>query len=165
MHRLEQLAQAAVGFDANRGDQVVIENVSFSTNATPVKTATAEKLADELKSFLRAEPGMMRTLMMGLSAMMLVLFVLRPVAKQVNTILREPFLQPSLSSPMEFAATETPGLSDGESKAEESAKSLPRVTQLAINSGVFDRVSDHIRREPAQSVKLLESWIGAEGED
>jgi flagellar M-ring protein FliF len=28
--------------------------------------------------------------------------------------------------------------------------------------GVFDRVSEHIRREPAQSTRLLESWIGAE---
>ena len=33
MRRLEELAQAAVGYDAKRGDQVVIENVSFSTNA------------------------------------------------------------------------------------------------------------------------------------
>ena len=36
MHRLEQLAQAAVGFDEKRGDQVVMENVSFSSNAPEV---------------------------------------------------------------------------------------------------------------------------------
>src|SRR3981081_3319294 len=33
MRRLEELAQAAVGYDARRGDQVVMQNVSFSTNA------------------------------------------------------------------------------------------------------------------------------------
>ena len=84
MHRLEQLAQAAVGFDANRGDQVVIENVSFSTNVPEGKTASAEKMMDELRGVLHAEPGLMRTLMVGLCGVLLVLFVLRPVAKQVN---------------------------------------------------------------------------------
>src|SRR3984885_4726061 len=43
MHRLEELAQAAVGFDARRGDLVVIENVSFSTNAPAVKPPAMDK--------------------------------------------------------------------------------------------------------------------------
>ena len=33
MHRLEELAQAAVGFDSKRGDSVVVENMGFSSNA------------------------------------------------------------------------------------------------------------------------------------
>ena len=43
MRRLEELAQAAVGFDAKRGDQVVMENVSFSTNAPEVAPAAMER--------------------------------------------------------------------------------------------------------------------------
>ena len=35
MKRLQQLAQAAVGFDDKRGDQVVLENVAFSGNSDP----------------------------------------------------------------------------------------------------------------------------------
>ena len=54
---------------------------------------------------------------------------------------------------------------DGEAKEEEPAKFMPRMPRSgAIQSGVFEHVSEHIRREPAQSVKLLESWIGAEEE-
>src|ERR1700723_2458335 len=52
MHRLEELAQAAVGFDSRRGDQVVMENVSFSTNASEVKPATMDKLMEEVRALL-----------------------------------------------------------------------------------------------------------------
>ena len=65
MHRLEQLAQAAVGFDASRGDQVVMENVSFSTNAPEVKPPAMEQVMDGVEDLLHSQPGMMRTLMMG----------------------------------------------------------------------------------------------------
>ena len=29
---------------------------------------------------------------------------------------------------------------------------------------VYEQVSDHIRREPAESTRLLETWIGDSGE-
>ena len=47
MQRLEQLARAAVGFDAARGDQVVIENVSFSSNAPEAAPVGMAKVMDE----------------------------------------------------------------------------------------------------------------------
>ena len=43
MRRLEELARAAVGFDAKRGDQVAMENVSFSSNAPEVKPPAMER--------------------------------------------------------------------------------------------------------------------------
>jgi flagellar M-ring protein FliF len=57
MKRLEELARAAVGFDATRGDQVVIENVSFSSNAPEVKAPAMEKVMDETSSVLHTQPG------------------------------------------------------------------------------------------------------------
>jgi len=66
MHQLEQLAQAAVGFDARRGDQVVMENVSFSANVPEVKLAGMEKIVDEARGIAHTQPGLMRTLEIGL---------------------------------------------------------------------------------------------------
>ncbi len=43
MRRLEELARAAVGFDAKRGDQVAMENVSFSSNSPEVKPPVMER--------------------------------------------------------------------------------------------------------------------------
>src|SRR5271156_1986374 len=92
MHRLEELAQAAVGYDARRGDQVVMQNVSFSTNAPEVKPPVVDRLVDEVRGLLHTQPGLVRTAVIGLCGVLLVLFVLRPVARQVTATLREPML-------------------------------------------------------------------------
>ena len=92
MRRLEELARAAVGFDAKRGDQVAMENVSFSSNAPEVKPPVMDRAMEEARSLLHSQPGLMRTAMIGLCGVLLVLFVLRPVAKQVTATLREPVL-------------------------------------------------------------------------
>jgi flagellar M-ring protein FliF len=167
MHRLEELAQAAVGFDARRGDQVVIENVSFSTNAPEMKPAMVDKLTDQMRGLLRTQPGLMRTVVIGFCGVLLVLFVLRPVASQVTATLREPMLLPAgASSARAFEErdemTATQNLPD-----EETFLPRPRSRTHQLQQGIFDHVSEHIRREPAQSTRLLEAWIGSsiEGRD
>ena len=92
MHRLEELAEAAVGFDARRGDQVVIQNVSFSTNVPEVKPPVMDKLMEELRGSLHTQPELLRTALIGICGVLLVLFVLRPVASQMSATLREPML-------------------------------------------------------------------------
>src|ERR1700733_6359646 len=92
MHRLEQLAQAAVGFDSRRGDQVVMQNVSFSTNGPEIAPPTMDRLMDQSRALLHTQPELMRTVVMGLCGVLLVLFVLRPGARQGTATLREPVL-------------------------------------------------------------------------
>src|ERR1700677_1853864 len=92
MHRLEELAQAAVGYDARRGDQVVMQNVSFSSNAPEFKPPLMDKLMEETRGLLHAQPELMRTVMIGLCGVLLVLFVLRPVASQVTATRKEPLM-------------------------------------------------------------------------
>jgi flagellar M-ring protein FliF len=165
MHRLEELAQAAVGFDTRRGDQVVIENVSFSTNAPEVKPPAMDKLMEEARALLHTQPGLMRTAVIGLCGVLLVLFVLRPVASQVTATLREPVLLPAGASSVrafeerdEMAATQN--LPD-----EETFLPRPRNRTHQLQQGIFEHVSEHIRREPAQSTRLLEAWIGSSIEE
>src|ERR1700733_10468212 len=49
MHRLEELAQAAVGYDVRRGDQGVMQNVSFSKNASEIKPPMMERMMEEVR--------------------------------------------------------------------------------------------------------------------
>jgi flagellar M-ring protein FliF len=164
MHRLEQLAQAAVGFDARRGDQVVMENVSFSTNAPEIAPPTMDRLMDQSRALLHTQPELMRTVVMGLCGVLLVLFVLRPVARQVTATLREPVLLTAGASAagleMQDERRFAPPNSDGEDIA--VSRMVSRATQQ--QQGIFDHVSEHIRREPAQSTRVLEAWIGASEE-
>jgi flagellar M-ring protein FliF len=165
MRRLEELAQAAVGFDARRGDQVVMQNVSFSTNAPELKPATMDKLMEEMRGLLHTQPGLMRTAVIGICGVLLVLFVLRPVASQVTATLREPMLLPAGVSTAgafeerdEMAATQN--LPD-----QETFLPRPRSRTHQLQQGIFEHVSEHIRREPAQSTRLLEAWIGSSYEE
>jgi flagellar M-ring protein FliF len=163
MHRLEELAQAAVGFDARRGDQVVMENVSFSTNAPEIKPATMDRLMDESRALLHAQPELMRTLLMGLCGVLLVMFVLRPVARQVTATLREPvLLTAGAAESLQMEEERRFALPD---PAEEEM-AMPRIMSRTQQKqqGIFDHVSEHIRREPAQSTRVLEAWIGASEE-
>ena len=173
MHRLEDLAQAAVGFDEKRGDQVVMENVSFSSNSPEQKLGGFDKVVDQTKSLLGQQPGMLRTGMLGLLGVLLVLFVLRPVAGQVVATLREPAMLPggtelnvlaprSMSRVAEQDRRDPVEDADAPRLRDESSKRLRSRT----NNAVFDQVSEHIRREPAQSTRMLEAWIssGKDGE-
>jgi flagellar M-ring protein FliF len=167
MHRLEQLAQAAVGFDTRRGDQVVMENVSFSTNAAEMKPPVMDRVMEETRTLAASQPGMVRTLVIGICGVLLVLFVLRPVARQVTATLREPMLltagakasaalgdqqERMLASEPEWSADDT-----GQEAIPLPVKSRAQRQQ----QGIFDHVSEHIRREPVQSTRLLEAWIGS----
>jgi flagellar M-ring protein FliF len=162
MRRLEQLAQAAVGYDTRRGDQVVVENVSFSSNTPDAKPPVAEQLMEQVRTLVRTQPGFARTAMLGLVGILLVLFVLRPVAKQVTATLREPLLI--------GAGKETASLEAGPTKPELIEPSVPinvtlpertRAKEQLQQRGIFEQVAEHIRREPAQSTRLLEAWIGS----
>ncbi len=161
MRRLEELARAAVGFDAKRGDEVAMENVSFSSNAPEVKAPVVDRVMEETRSLLHSQPGLMRTAMIGLCGVLLVLFVLRPVAKQLTaTLQQEPVLLTAGAGAT--AALEEP-VSEREFAPVVEKVALPvRVKTRAQQEqqGIFEYVSEHIRREPAQSTRLLEAWIG-----
>jgi flagellar M-ring protein FliF len=165
MHRLEELAQAAVGFDARRGDQVVIENVSFSSNAPEVKPPAMDKLMEETRGLLHTQPGLMRTAVIGICGVLLVFFVLRPVANQMTATLREPALLAAGSGASGGFEQRAQDALTTENDAAE-APALPRVKSrtLQLRQGIFEHVTEHIRREPAQSTRLLEAWIGSSEE-
>lgn len=157
MRRLEQLAQAAVGFDMKRGDQVVVENVSFSSNSPELKPPVMEQVMEQARTLARTQPGLAKTLVMGLCALLLVWCVLRPMARQITEALREPALLPSGSE-----ESHQPALM---SEAAVEPLVLPGKTKDQLqHQGVFEQVAEHIRREPVQSTRLLEAWIGSSEE-
>jgi flagellar M-ring protein FliF len=161
MHRLEQLAQAAVGFDSRRGDQVVMQNVSFSTNAPELKPPAMDRLMEETRGLLHSQPELMKTVLMGVCGILVVLFVLRPVARQVAAMLREPVL-------LTAGSGATNGLEEQRLPSpnrDEEEIALPQVRNKNLHQGIFEHVSEHIRREPAQSTRVLEAWIGTSEEN
>ena len=175
MRRLEGLAKAAVGFDEKRGDEVVMENVSFSSNVPEVKAAGAAQVLDEAKGLLRAQPGALKLGVTALLGMLLVLFVLKPLTGQVVATLKEPAMLPaSVTTEVRSmsAGSETHALAGDkraewreEAKLPEPVRETPQMRErMGGSAAMYEQVSEHIRREPAQSTRLLEAWIGASEE-
>ena len=87
MKEIEQLAGAAIGLDAQRGDMLAVQNLSFQE--LPVeKPAPPGKLENTRKIFTQWS-GLLRYA--GILALFLIVYflMLRPVKKQVLTDLRE----------------------------------------------------------------------------
>jgi len=172
MHRLEGLAGASLGLDETRGDKVVLENVAFSSNQVEVPPAGISKALQEAKTLVASQPGLLRWSTLGLLGLALILFVLRPVAGQVIATLKDPaLLSASGSGNLELdddppnaamaGHQQTPALGEpGPSAAEQQ-----RRRKLKAGQAVFDKVAEHIRREPIDSTRLLEAWIGSEGDE
>lgn len=173
MHRLEALAQAAVGFDERRGDQVVMENVSFTSNAPELKVTGVEKIMEEAKGILGTQPGVLKTGMIGLLGVLVICFVLRPVVGQMVTTIKEPALLGSgqrtrVNDEGRDAGEAISHVSllanDEESEKGIAASQTTEAQRRARRTGghaIFEQVSEHIKREPVQSTRLLEAWIGA----
>jgi flagellar M-ring protein FliF len=168
MQRLEQLARAAVGFDSTRGDQVVIENVGFSSNTPEVATVGFAKVVDEADGVLQAQPGLLKMVSFSVLGLLIVVLVLKPMTRQMMTALAQ-------AAPMALPAGQ------GGSQAGEAGGgfgghafgrgNMPSLEEMKASKrpsdaqGIFNHVSDQIRKEPAQSTRLLESWINAPAGD
>ncbi|MEO6923385.1 MAG: flagellar basal-body MS-ring/collar protein FliF, partial [Bryocella sp.] len=153
MKRLEDLAEAAIGFDAKRGDSVALENVSFESNAPEVKVVGFAKVSDEAQSFLRTQPELIREVGFGVLALLLVLMVVRPVARGLVTMMEEP---KALGAGAGYSAP----LLTGDVQADAVERALP----VAMDrQGLLEHVGKHIRNAPMQSTRLLEAWIEDNG--
>ncbi len=175
MHRLEELAQAAVGYDAKRGDQVVIENMSFSGNAPEPPAPILDRVTDGAKGFLRTQPNLLRTVVIGVCGLLLVMFVLKPVGQQVLETLKEPVMLAPGSRPLGAlesgaAAGAVPGettvkhIGSGADPAgtitTTLAEGLP-ARRKSKNSpqAIFDAITENIKADPTQGTRLLQGWI------
>jgi flagellar M-ring protein FliF len=162
MRRLEQLAQAVVGYDSKRGDQVVVENVSFSANSPEAKPPVVEQVMEQARTLARMQPGLVRTAVLGMLGILLVVFVLRPIVQQVTATLGEPLLVSAGAGIVALTAgASVPELIEPAVPVNVTLPERTRTKEQLRQRGIFEQVAEHIRREPAQSTRLLEAWIGS----
>jgi flagellar M-ring protein FliF len=150
MKQIELLARAAIGVDAQRGDVLAVENLSFQelppeTLAPPARTERWRKLIEPWSWILRY---------VGLAALFLVVYwlVLRPLKKQALAAFRQ--VPGRLSAQM---AETTAGLSAaGVAGAAGAAGGADRATQLKR------LLTEKAKAEPAVVSRLVQSWVQEE---
>lgn len=145
MQRLTQLVQAAVGYSPSRGDVVTVEQMPFDLTSTVPPLS----LLDRIEQWIQIASPLLRPAALVLGIVLLVLLVFRPMLKA------------AASAPVGRALA-AGGSAQGvvtETAAEALAKLPPLERQKLQAQLVFERVGESINREPAQSARLLQSWI------
>jgi flagellar basal-body M-ring protein/flagellar hook-basal body protein (fliF) len=149
IRNLTILAQAAVGFDPARGDMLTVEDLAFDGNSAQQTTPVAGKVLNAVES----SPLLVKYAALLAGLLILLFFGIRPALHRAK---------PTPAPPK--SGKDTPKeLSTGKPSAEpvqlkpiesiESEKDRHRTQQI------FEEVTSHLKREPTQSSRLLQSWI------
>lgn len=149
MKEIEQLARAAIGVDAQRGDVLAVENLSFQE--MPLEMPAAPGKAEHWRRLLEPWSWILRYVALAALFAVVYMLILRPVKKQAMTAFRElPGKIVSRSSTQPLAASgvlgpfEEAGQPPGEGQR---ANQLKRM------------LTDKVKAEPAAASRLVESWV------
>ena len=146
IRNLTALAQAAVGFDSTRGDMVTVQDLAFDEN----RTQQPITLQEEILSALQKSPVLVKYAALLLGLLIVVTFGVRPAVRRA----KPPIL-----------AKETKAKAARELAAPPVHVPLPPPEPEKLDperqraADIFDAVTTHLKREPTQSSRLLQSWI------
>jgi flagellar biosynthesis/type III secretory pathway M-ring protein FliF/YscJ len=147
MAALEKLARAAIGVDDQRGDLIVIENLSFETH--PVELPAAPGKLDKLRLLVEPWAGALRYLGITLLFIAVYAMVLNPVKKYAIAAFKQ--IPACLAKPVAAAAASENTL---------AGLDLPRGSDEAKRAGALKKeLADKIKAEPAAASRLVQTWI------
>ncbi len=152
LHQLQLLAQATVGFDTQRGDQVTVENLSFLTNGGETTPSLTNRLMDRVGGSAVA----LRMALLAIAFLFGLIFIVRPILKQMQqwtTPVRAVVAASVNGEPAALTAVagERPVLDQTEELVVERKQQHAQI--------IFDQVAGYVRKEPVQSVRLLQAWL------
>jgi flagellar M-ring protein FliF len=144
LRNLTALAQAAIGFDTARGDLVTVEDLAFEEN----RTQQAATLSGQLLATAENSPVLVKYAALMAGLIVVLAFGVRPALRRAR---------PPIEEAVQAVANELPaGIAAPVLKAPEPVELDPaRIRAQEIH----DQVRGHLKREPTQSSRLLQSWI------
>jgi len=150
---LEALAAAAVGANTTRGDQVVVENLSFS--ATSSDKPTPPTLVQRMPSLITQWLPVLRYLGLAIAFALTYLLILKPLRKQLAATFREiPQLQ---------AGAAAPALVGASAGSVQAAPGSPAQLQAGPPSSPIgalkETLSQRVTTEPVQTGRLVQDWL------
>jgi flagellar M-ring protein FliF len=147
LRNLTTLAQAAVGFDTSRGDVVTVEDLAFDGNQGQPPVAVPEQILNTAEN----SPVLVKYLALLVGLMVVVAFAVRPAIRHAGTALATRAPGKSASRDLAAAAASQATLNPPEP--------APMDPERLRNQEIFEQVRGHLKREPTQSSRLLQSWI------
>jgi flagellar M-ring protein FliF len=149
LRNLTTLAQAAVGFDTTRGDVVTVEDLAFDGNQGQPPVAMPQQILNSAES----SPVLVKYIALSFGLIVVIFFAVRPAIRRASTAL-------TVRSPQKAGSRE---LASSASQAVlSSPEPAPIDPERLRNQEIYEQVRGHLKREPTQSSRLLQSWIHSE---
>lgn len=146
LRNLNALAQAAVGFDSKRGDMLTVEDLAFDDNRSPDPVS----LPGQVLATAENSPLLVRYAALLAGLLIVLILGVRPALRHARSL---PVAAAKMSTKQLPAGPVTPQPALKPSEAAELDSNRIRVQEI------FEQVSGHLKREPTQSSRLLQSWI------
>jgi flagellar M-ring protein FliF len=144
LRNLTALAQAAVGFDSTRGDMLTVEDLAFDDN----RAQQPASISVQVLATAENSPVLVRYAAMLAGVLIVLGFGVRPALRHARSSPRVD--AKSLAKQLPAAAAQPP------LAPPEPAELDP---ERIRTQEIFEQVSGHLKREPTQSSRLLQSWI------
>jgi len=146
LSNLTTLAQAAVGFDQARGDLLTVQDLAFDENR-PLQPAS---VPGQVLSAAENSPLLVKYAALLVGLLVVVAFGVRPALRYVGSATRGTF---------KGAVRELPSRAAAAPPALKPAEPVEVDPERVRAQQIFEEVSGHLKREPTQSSRLLQSWI------
>jgi flagellar M-ring protein FliF len=149
IHNLTALAQAAVGFDSARGDMLTVEDLAFDANSAQQVTPVLSRVLDTVES----SPVLVKYVALFAGLLVVLAFGVRPALHHLSQVPKQKPLK--AGAPKELKS----GLDASLLPASKPLEPIEVDVERQRNQEIFDQVTTHLKREPTQSSRLLQSWI------
>jgi flagellar M-ring protein FliF len=150
LRNLTALAQAAVGFDATRGDMLQVQDLAFEDNRLQTPVSLPKQLLAEAED----SPVLVKYVALLIGLLVVLVFGVRPALRRAKPT---PAPKPKAGKELPKQTAPAPPML----KPPEPVEVPPERVRA---QEIFEQVSDHLKREPTQSSRLLQSWIHSDNQ-
>ncbi len=149
LRNLTALAQAAVGYDGTRGDVVTVQDLAFEENRAAQPVSVPQRVLAGAES----SPVLVKTAALLLGLIVVLAFGVRPAVRAITHAL-----------PAGASRDTMPALPGSSLHVEGGNLPLPSASdpERMRTQEIYEQVTGHMKREPTQSSRLLQSWIHSE---
>lgn len=149
LKQIEELAKAAIGIDATRGDVLTVQNLSF--DQSPVETPAKPPMMERVRVTLADWSSLVRYAALILLFLLAYGLLLRPLKKQLITTFRE--------LPAVISSKKQPVAGVDLAPGQDLATLLPEQQRsISLKKQLLQKVT----AEPAAASKLIQAWIHEE---
>jgi flagellar M-ring protein FliF len=150
LRNLTALAQAAAGFDTARGDVLTVQDLAFAGNRPEPPAAVPQRVLQAAES----SPMLIKYTALLIGLLVVLTLAVRPAIRRAGEALA--LHGPARTANRNLAAVSAAASALSPPPQPETDPDRQRTQQI------YEQVTDHLKREPTQSSRLLQSWIHSE---